>query len=412
MTSLPTGSPPVLRQINSALLLRAIRERGPISRAELARATGLSKPTVNEVSDALLRADYVTEYMPGDNEHPRRPGPRARLLRFRADLGHVAGIDIGADKLLVLIADLQGEILASVRRPVAGSAEAVLRDLRAAIRVALKQAGAERRTLQAAAVGTPGVVDPGTGRITLAPQLEGWEGLALGARLQRVFPCPVLVENEVQLSVLGERWRGAGQGLDRVAYVQLGVGIGAGALIDGVLYRGATGAAGEIGYLPLDDGERPEGGAGPFEYAAGGGAFARLGAAAAARPSGSVLRALAGGDPSAVDARVVFAAVRQGDASARAVVRKLTRRLARGIASLVLVLDPEAVIIGGGLARAGELLREPLERELYDIVPLRPRLLLSTLADEGSAYGAVQLALQTVDERLFAFAGAAAGGLG
>lgn len=415
MTPPSAGSPPVLRQMNSSLLLRTIRDRGPVSRAELARVTGLSKPTVNDVCDALLREGYVTEHMPDDDEQPRRPGRRARLLRFRADLGYVAGVDIGGDKLLVLVADLAGRVLATVRRPVGETdATVVLRDARAAVRAALKQAGVARTDLSAVAVGTPGVIEPNGGRVTLAPQLEGWEGLPLRSRLAESFSCPVLVENEVQLAVLGEGWRGAARGLDRVAYVQIGVGIGAGVVINGELHRGANGAAGEIGYLPLGDGERPKGGAGPFEYAAGGAAFARLGAQAADRASGATLRSLAGGDPAAVDARVVFEAVRQGDAAARAIVRKLVRRLARGVASLVLVFDPEAVIIGGGLARAGELLRAPLERELHAMVPLRPPVLLSALADEASAYGALHLALRTVDERLFAFQGAAAaaGGAG
>jgi predicted NBD/HSP70 family sugar kinase len=386
-------------------VLRSIRSRGPISRTDLARETGLSKPTVNEVVEKLLAVSFVRESLPSDDAtRPRRPGPRARLLSFRADLGHVLGVDIGANKILVLLADLSGEIVASERRRTQGDrdADAVLRQVRAAAGAALARAGVARERLQSVVVGTPGVVDS-TGRVTLAPQLGGWEAIQLGRRLGRSFPCPVLVDNEVRLSVLAERWRGSAQGIDEAIYVQVGVGIGAGILIGGELYRGATGAAGEMGYLPLG-GDEPFGeGLGPFEHAAGGHAYARLGRAAARRPDGAVLRDLAGGDPDAVDAEAVFAAASRGDPAAAAIVDELVGRLARGIAAAVVFLNPATVIVGGGISRAGTTLLEPLERSLARLVPVAPRLEVSALGDEAVALGAVRLAVQEAEERMFAF---------
>ena len=399
-----SGSPQLMRRLNSALVLRAIREAGSASRSELVRATGLSKPTVGEVVEGLLRTGYVSEAAGGDGRG--RPGPRARLLTFRADLGHVLGIDVGADKVLVQLSDLSGTILATERRQTrtARDAKALLRALRAAVAAALRQGGVPRASLRAVAVGTPGIVDPASGRITLAPQLPGWEGIDLASALGRSFDCPVLVENEVRLSVLAERWRGAAQEIDDAVYVQVGVGIGAGILIGGELYRGADGAAGEIGYLPYPSGGPLTDGPGPFENAAGGNAFARLGREAASRRGGRLLRQLAGGDSDAVDAEVVFAAARQGDAAAGAVVDELTRTLAHGIAAVVVVLNPSTVIVGGGLSRAGADLLEPLDRHVSELVPLPPRLVLSSFGDESVALGAVRLALQSVDERLFSFA--------
>src|SRR5918996_1827167 len=178
----------------------------------------------------------------------------------------------------------------------------------------------------AVAVGTPGVVDPASGRIALAPQLPGWEGLELRQELGRSFRCPVLVENEVRLSVLAERWQGAAQGIDDAVYIQIGVGIGGGILIGGELYRGADGAAGEIGYLPYPYDSPLANGPGPFEHSAGGSAFARLGRGAGAGGGGELFTQLAGGDPEAVDAEVVFAAAAEGDEVARAIIAELTRR--------------------------------------------------------------------------------------
>jgi predicted NBD/HSP70 family sugar kinase len=391
--------------MNSALVLRTIREGGPLSRAQLARATGPSKPTVNEVVDALLRAGYVSENAADGRAEPRRPGPRGRLLSFRADLGHVLGVDIGGNKILVLAADLAGRIVASERRRTGGarSAESVLRRVRGAADAALAEAALDRRDLRAITVGTPGVVDA-EGRVTLAPQLGGWEQIRLAERLGREFPCPVLVENETHLSLLAERWRGAAQGVDDAVFVQIGIGIGAGILIGGKLYRGAAGAAGEIGYLPLDDSDgEARDGMGPFEHAAGGTAFARLGRKAAERPGGALLLELADGDPDLVDAQIVFEAAGRGDQAAAEIVETVTLRLARGVASAAVVLNPTSVIIGGGVSRAGAALIEPLERHLQELVPLPPRVVLSSLGDEAVALGAVRRAVQSVDERLFDF---------
>ena len=406
MQRIPAGSPRLLRRLNAAAVLRTIRAEGPISRAELARVTGLSKPTVNGAAELLLEAGYLTERVAGLDAPTRRPGPRARLLSFRGDLGHVVGIDIGANKVLVVVADLAGEVLGSVRRRTSArdrqTADTILDLVFAATDELLATADVDRSSLQAVGVGTPGVVDPVSGRITLAPQLGEWEGIQLASRLEPAFPCSVLVDNEVHLSVLAERWRGSAQGIDDALYVQVGVGIGGGVLIGGDVYRGAGGAAGEIGYLPLfDDAEAGRDGLGPFEHAAGGTAFARLGRRAAEAGESPVLLELAGGDPDAIDAEIVFAAAGRGDEAARRILDELLLTLARGIASAVTILNPSTVIVGGGVSRAGERLLEPLERLIGGLVPVPPRVVLSTLADEGVALGAARLALQAVEERLF-----------
>jgi hypothetical protein len=241
---LTSGSPQLMRRLNAALVLRAIRDDGPATRATLQRTTGLSKPTVREVVEFLIKTGYVSESLADGTT--RGPGPRARVLSFRADFGYVLGVDIGANKILALVADLNGRIVGSDRRATDGSkgAEVVLAESRTAARRALDEAGIARSSLKAVAVGTPGIVDPGSGRVTLAPQLAGWEGIRLAAVLGRSFPCRVLVDNEVHLSVLAERWLGAARGIDDVVYMQIGVGIGAGILIGGEVYRGARGAAG------------------------------------------------------------------------------------------------------------------------------------------------------------------------
>ena len=213
----------------------------------------------------------------------------------------------------------------------------------------------------------------------------------------------MLVENEVHLSVIGERWRGAAQGIDDAVYVQLGVGIGAGILIGGEVYRGAGGAAGELGSLPFPPEEEAPAGLGAFERAAGGDAYARLGRRAAAGRRGGRLMELAGGDPASIDAELVFRAAGEGDAAALEVVEEVVARTSRGIGAVITILNPATVIIGGGVSRAGDLLLEPLERHLRALVPFPSRLVLSSLGDEAVALGAIRRAIEKSDETLFDF---------
>jgi predicted NBD/HSP70 family sugar kinase len=385
--------------------LHAIRADGPVSRTEIARTTGLSKPTVNAAVEVLLKQGYLDE---GGAElaAPRRPGRRPRLLRFASGMGHVLGVDIGANKVLAIAADLAGEVLAVERRKTGARGrdpDALLALVDDAVSHVLDAAGVSRESVKAVGVGTPGIVDPVSGRITLAPQLAGWEDIELAARLEPAFSCPVLVDNEVRLSLLAERWRGAAQTVDDAFLVQIGVGIGGGVLFGGEVYRGAGGAAGEIGYLPLFDDDEPRDGLGPFEHAAGGSAFARIAQRAAAAEPTALLE-LAGGDLGAIDAETVFAAAAAGDPVASRVLDDLLDRLARGIAAAIVVLNPSTVIVGGGISRAGEQLRGPLERRIHALVPVPPRVILSQLGDEAVALGGVRLALQQVEQTLFDFA--------
>jgi predicted NBD/HSP70 family sugar kinase len=398
------GSPSLLRQWNATVVLRMIREQGPISRTQLAKEVGLSNKTINDVTEFLLNEGFIRDYSGTQDDRVRPRGPVPRLFTFCADLGHVLGIDVGADKIVALVADLAGQVVGSARRPTSSAKPVeVLADVRLAMTSALEESQVDRASLKAVAIGTPGVVDSGV--IRLAPQLGDWEGVNLRQELDPLLPCPVLVENEAHLLILGEEWRGAARGIDDALYLQLGVGVGAALLIKGEAYGGATGAAGEIGYLPLFQHSRvTHGDPGPFETAVGGTAYARLGRAAAASEKGGLLRRLAGGDPAAVDAKIVFAAAGQGDAAARQIVEELTAVLARGIAAAVVLLDPAAVILGGGLSRAGELLLEPLNRHLRQILPSPPQLVLSTLGSDAVALGAVRLAFEFAERQLFEFA--------
>jgi predicted NBD/HSP70 family sugar kinase len=395
------GSPTLMRQINAVRILNEIRSAGAVSRADLVRITGLSAPTVTNVVEYLRASGYVR---PVDSDASGL-GSRAPLYEFCADVRSVLGIDIGADKLIIVLADLDGRVLGKRRRNTSqlgsGGPKKLLGLVRDTAEKLLAEHGVKTVDLLAVAVGTPGVVSP-TGVVTLAPQLQGWEGLDLQAALGDIFHCPVHVEREVTLALLAEQWVGVAQDLEDALFVQLGVGVGAAVLLDGRAYRGADGGAGEVGLMPVPTGTAFGGVAGyrPLESVSGGAALAREGAAAARTLEGSALLALAGGKPEAVTAATVFAAKAAGDKTAAAIIEAALATLAQGIAGLVCALNPRAVILSGGMSRAGDHILRPLEAFVAAQVPFVPIFLISTVGEEAVALGAIRRVTETLEHRL------------
>lgn len=395
------GSPSLMRQINAVRILSEIRAAGPVSRADLTRITGLSAPTVTNVVEYLRSSGYVR---PAGPQATGR-GARRPLYEFSADVRNVLGIDIGADKLIVVLADLNGHVRGMRRRNTSRLGSRGPNSLLSLVRDTATKLLADCRVkssdLLAVAAGTPGVISP-NGVVTLAPQLRGWEGLDLRAALVDIFDCPVHVEREVTLSLLAEQWVGVAKDLDDALFVQLGVGVGAAFLMGGQAYRGADGGAGEIGLMPIPVGTayRADADYGPFESVTGGAALARKGIAAARTREGSALRALAGGKPEAVTAATVFSAAAAGDKIAGAIVDTALATLAQGIASLVCALNPRAVILSGGMSRAGDQILRPLEALVAGQVPFRPIFLTSTVGEEAVALGAIRRVTLTLEHRL------------
>lgn len=398
-----------MRQLNMTVVLRAIRASGPISRPVLARETGLSKPTVTQVVELLLAKGYVEEEDSGvSSTEPKRRGPRARLLSFRSRLGYLLGIDTGADNTVTLLADLSGEVLASARvihtQP-AQRAE-VLAAIRRTVTQVLAETGVKPSDLHGVTIGTPGVVDPASGTISLAPQIEGWDGIDLASELSDITPCPIVVENESHLSLLAEQWLGGTGEAKNVVLVQLGIGIGGAMLVDGEIIRGSTGAAGEIAYLVIggEDEEPPsKSSVGAFEWFAGGLAYRRHGIRAAKAPEGQLLLELAHGIPEAVTARIVFDAAARGDPAAVAITTKLLGRLGRGLANIATTMNPGLILIGGGIANAGDSVLPPIRAVVERYTPHPPLIALSTLGSDGTALGAVRRAMEISDETTFSF---------
>jgi predicted NBD/HSP70 family sugar kinase len=362
-----------LRQLNSLAAIRALRGAEPLTLSVLAERTGLSRPSTKDVMDELVGLGWVEEVAPVGGTM----GRPARRYRFRADGGHVVGIDIGAHKVLAALADLDGNVLAETRHTVDPDTptEARLDAIDKAVSGCLALAGLTREDLWAVTAGTTGLVDP-KGRIALSTAILNWSGVDLAGRLARMFPCRVLVENDSKLAALAEWQRGVARGASDVLFLHAGRRTGAGLIVDGKLHRGFAGSAGEISLLPLS------------QWSAG---------SALLDDSPVVPK----GTPPQDAARYVLSAARDGNSAAMESVERYVEVLALGAAMMVLTVDPELVILGGSFSRAADVLLPPLRRRLAEVCMRPPELRTSTLGDECVVLGGIGLAINHLDSRLF-----------
>lgn len=363
-----------LRELNSLSIVRAMRDQPPATVTELANLTGLSRPAVDVIAQELVTSGWATIVEPGGSSTVGRP---ARRYRFRATAGHVIGVDVGAHKILALLADLDGNVVHTARCSVAADADPNerLAALDGIIARCLREAGKTAQDIWAVTVGVTGPVDA-TGKTTLFTPLPGWRTVDLPAHLSDRFTCPIIVENDCKLAALAERWQGAARDANDIVFLLAGMRMGAGLIIDGVLRRGFGGAAGEIGALK---------------------AVRWLAAPSHLQKCPGVPATVSPDDAAAW----VFNAARDGNRDARSAVNRYVRDVAVGTAALVLALDPQVVVFGGGFSRSADLVLDPLRRELQKLCLRVPDVRASTLGADSVALGALRLALNEVDQRLF-----------
>jgi predicted NBD/HSP70 family sugar kinase len=387
------GTPRLLRAINERALLDHLRRQSPISRAQLARETGLSKPTVSQALANLERAGLVRAV-------GEASGGRGRLaVLYEPDpaAGYVVGVDIGRGWVRCAVADLAGNIVG--RQDVRNRARSAATLVAAVSGVAhdvVAAAGVEWSHVVHTLIGSPGVLDPESGRLLLAPNLPGWGQTGLIEALRQALGASVGVENDANLAAVGESAFGCGRGVGTFVFMTVGTGVGMGIIVDGRLYRGARGAPG-LPSAPM--GRKPISPAAPPAVAPGVNRRGMLEEAAAA--DGVVRTAASLGMPHPLSAQRVFAAARAGDTTARRAVELEGQRLALLATSVAAILDPELIVLGGGVGRNLDLLLEPLSRRLHELSPLRPRLAASDLGTDAVLLGAVATGLEVARDLVF-----------
>ncbi|MFE0876371.1 ROK family protein [Streptomyces smyrnaeus] len=377
------GTPRVLRAMNDRAALDLLVAHGPLTRTRISELTGLSKPTASQLLGRLEETGLVRSR----SKESGRPGPNALLYEIEPTAAHVAALSADPHGISAVVADITGTVVGRARV----EADSVAEDVRhrtaqlvkEAVDGALREAGLGSTEPHTTVIGTPGAIDPQSGELRYAPHLPGWHSRTLRAELAEVLGTPVTIENDVNLAAMAEQHAGAAQDHDDFTLVWVDNGTGAAIVVGGVLLRGATGGAGEIGYMPLPGAPLARGGPGEYAAANAGGGFQSL-------VSVPAVRRLADGKPLA-------------EALADLSVREETaRRLANGIAAVVAVVDPQLVVLSGAVARTGgEELRALVERELTGLALPRPLLRLSEVADDPILGGALLSALAQARDEVF-----------
>ncbi|SFJ15669.1 MULTISPECIES: ROK family transcriptional regulator [Amycolatopsis] len=373
-----------MRELNQRAVLQRLRDHGPATRPRIAADTGLSKPTVGQALLDLEQHGLVRTA----GRTISGPGRSAVVYEVNPAAGHVLGIDIGRGLIRVAVADLAGSVVARLdTRNKARSAGALLQSVRSAAEDAVAEAGLRMADIVSTVVGTPGVPDHRSATLRRAPNLPGWERKGLLNELSSLLGTDLVVENDANLTAIGEYEAGAARDADVFVCVTVGTGIGMGIVVDGVLFRGAHGAAGEVGYLPYG---WPPPSSPPRE--------GLLESAAAAH---SVVEMASARGLSVRTAKDVFTLAREGDARALEAVEEEATRLAFMVASVAAVIDPALVVLGGGIGKNTDLLSAPLERALAHATPLRPTIVPGELGEEAALTGAIATALRTARDVVF-----------
>ena len=394
-SGLTAARPALIRALNEQLLLDHIRTSGPYSRADLARVSGLSKPTVSLALANLERAGLVR--LAG--QRTGLPGRTALLYEVRPEAGFVLGLDIGLRYLRGAVADLAGEVRARLSVPV----HAITLADRVAELVALAdelcaRVGITRAEVTQTVVGSPGVYDPQRDLMALTGGLPGWDQPEAVIRLRAAFGPALAIENDVDAAALAERALRVGQEADDFAFVHVGTGIGMGLVLGGRLHRGVHGVAGEIAFMPLGGDPQawadPPGAdaassapdervtAGPEGVIIDPAEARRRGTLEAAGGADGIVRAARrAGLTGLVTAQGVFEAAAAGDKRAAAVVAGEARLVAAAICCVITVVDPSLIVLGGGIGQAPGF-AEAVTAALAEIAPVLPEVKVSALGTD------------------------------
>ncbi|WP_369197500.1 ROK family transcriptional regulator [Streptomyces djakartensis] len=411
------ASPSTARAINDRLALRLLQQEGPLTAGQLKQLTGLSRPTVADLVERLTVAGLIS--VVGEAGEQRR-GPNARVYGIVADRAHLAALDVRTEGVAVTVADLLGRVLAEAAVPIGGDTGTgpALEQAVSLVERVVKEGGADR--VHTVGIGAPGLIDPASGELRDSTGLPAWHRRLAAALQERLPGTRVIVENETNLAALAEQRDGAARDRDTFVLLWLGHGTGAAVVLDGALRRGASGGTGEIGFLPV-----PGTGALPSSTDCEGGFHSLASAAAVVRlaaehgvppepgegePPAGVVRTAAGLVRAAVkdvrhkesEATGAVTAARSGPASSARFLDSLADRIAVGAASVVAVLDPGCVVLGGEVGQAGgEALASRVQDRLARMTPLRTEVRPTTLGGAAVLRGALLTARDRAQEELF-----------
>jgi len=375
------SSPEMISEFNKHLILDALRFKGPMSRADLSRYLNISFPAVSSNARGLLDAGYIMEVGTGDN----LIGRKSTLLAFNANRGYIIGVDEGRFRIRMMLTDLLGNELARIEimNPIRNSDKGTetIRLLEAQLHVLLKQADKQANDILCIVIGVPGVFKDG--EIYLAPFTEKYTEQDLRDTLKRSFKADVILQNCVNLGVIGEQWKGKGTNFQNIAYISYGVGLGSAHIVDGKLFSGPNGAVGEIGFMVTDRTTIRD-------------QFDEVGPLEEALSRNKIDKYLQGGN---FDEEIVklIQNYQIGELYAKAIVDEIALNFGIALVNMCALLNPEVVIISGGLGvNLGKLFLDQWKAFLQNHIPFAPEVRISELNHTETMLGAVMTGIDHI----------------
>jgi len=392
-----TMKPRDINIYNRSVLLEVIRRYGPISRAEIARKTNLSAPSITRIVKDLVAEGLIREVGVGNSSGGRKP----YLLEFNPEAKYIIGVELGETDLVSVLTDLEINCLSrgKVALKMTTEADKVINILVESVRERIRQSKVDEEDILGIGIGVPGSLDTRAGIIKFSPNF-GWKNVPIVKIIERELGIPTFIDNGVRAMTLCEKWFGAGQGVKNFACVIVGTGIGAGLIINGDLYRGFEEAAGEIGHITiLPEGPKCKcGNRGCLETLAAGPSLVRRAINHINKHPNSSLANALNKNKGDITADMVIETAKRGDSLACEIVQETGHYLGIGVASLINIFAPEVIIIGGWVAeQAGELLlkavKESIKNRVFMLSPEKIRILPASFKDNDVAIGAASLAL-------------------
>ena len=391
-----TGNLRLVQKINRSLVLNLIKEKGPISRADISKITKLTRSTVSSIVDYLIRKDLVKEI----GLTSSGVGRKAILLKLNSKTYYSIGVDLGTLHTTIVITDLLGRIEKRIEYPTDchQDKDKIIEKLVAAIHNIVKDSRIQWKKISGIGVAAPGLIDK-KGTMLISPNF-GWRDTPLREILKKEFHIPVFVDNNVNAMALAESEFGKGQGVKNFVFINVGMGIGAGVVINGELFHGESNCTGEIGHTTVDyNGPKCScGNKGCLEVMASGPAIAKRAIKAIKEGEKSLISELANYDLNQVSAEIVATAANQGDKLGRNIMEKTGEYLGTGVANIINLFNPELVIVGGGVARAGDLIFKPLKKAVqkraFSVSAEVAKIIPVSLGKDCTVIGAAALVLK------------------
>ncbi len=375
-----------MRSVNRSAVLDYIRRNSPVARSVIAHALKLSLPTVMRIVDELIAHGWVRPTGTKEWSSSRRRD----LLEYYKDGHAVIGVDLGGTKMFGALANIGGEIIGEQTVNGHGtSGEASYAMLEEIISELMRVPRPRGQKIRGIAVGAPGVTRTHDGIVEWAPSLN-WREYPLKQKLEKRFRLPCIVDNDVNLAALGEQWFGAGDGAHNIVLIAIGTGVGAGLIVDGVLYRGHNNAAGEVGFLLSNRAELDQ----QYEkFGALESVISGTGIAERAQHVRTGKRALKN-----LTSQDVFEAYRRHETWSIPLINETVDYLSIAIVNISTLLDPELIILGGGVSESADVLLPAVQARIQNILPKTPTLKVSTLGRRAAVMGAIAQIVHTTSD--------------